>query len=108
MTTPRIDAHLEHIRSQYSRVDVERAEQVVAAGGLLVDTRPSELRRRDGEIPGAVVIDRNVLEWRLDASSPYRHPALGSHDTDWRESNVVLTSMFPNCVQVAPWNPRPA
>ena len=82
MTTSHIDAHLEHIRSQFRRVDVAGAEQAVAAGGLLVDTRPTELRRRDGEIPGALVIDRNVLEWRLDASSPYRHPALRPGDGD--------------------------
>ena len=34
-----------------------------------------ELRERDGHVPGAIVIERNVLEWRLDPSSPDRHPA---------------------------------
>lgn len=38
----------------------------VAQGALVVDTRPAEQRDRDGDLPGAVVIDRNVLEWRLD------------------------------------------
>jgi rhodanese-related sulfurtransferase len=42
------------------------------AGGLVVDIRPVELRRRDGELPGALVVDRNVLEWRLDPTSPHR------------------------------------
>ena len=37
-----------------------------------MDTRPLEQRRRDGAIPGAVVIDRNVLEWRLDPGGAYR------------------------------------
>jgi rhodanese-related sulfurtransferase len=37
-----------------------------------VDIRPEAQRRRDGELPGALVIDRNVLEWRLDPSSPHR------------------------------------
>ncbi len=41
-------------------------------GALIVDIRPVELRERDGELPGAVVIDRNVLEWRLDPTSPTR------------------------------------
>jgi rhodanese-related sulfurtransferase len=41
---------------------------------VLVDTRPVEQRRRDGTIPGALVIDRNVLEWRLDPSSAHRSP----------------------------------
>jgi rhodanese-related sulfurtransferase len=44
----------------------------VAAGALVVDIRPVEQRRRDGDLPGALVIDRNVLEWRLDPTSPYR------------------------------------
>jgi rhodanese-related sulfurtransferase len=42
-----------------------------------VDTRPVEQRLRDGELPGAVVVDRNVLEWRLDPTSPYRLPEAG-------------------------------
>ena len=39
---------------------------------LVVDIRPVGLRERDGELPGAVVIDRNVLEWRLDPTSAHR------------------------------------
>ena len=46
------------------------AEQ--AGGALVVDTRPLDQRTRDGDLPGAVVIDRNVLEWRLDPTSPSR------------------------------------
>jgi rhodanese-related sulfurtransferase len=45
---------------------------VVARGGLVVDIRPVELRERDGLIPGALVVGRNVLEWRLDPTSPWR------------------------------------
>jgi rhodanese-related sulfurtransferase len=41
-------------------------------GGLVIDTRPVDKRERDGELPGALVIDRNVLEWRLDPTSPHR------------------------------------
>ena len=37
-----------------------------------MDIRPVEQREQDGDLPGALVIDRNVLEWRLDPSSPYR------------------------------------
>jgi rhodanese-related sulfurtransferase len=39
-----------------------------------VDIRPVEQRQRDGELPGALVVDRNVLEWRLDPTCPYRLP----------------------------------
>jgi ADP-ribose pyrophosphatase YjhB (NUDIX family)/rhodanese-related sulfurtransferase len=52
----------------------------VADGALLVDIRPVEQRRRDGEVPGAVVIERNVAEWRLDPASEWRHPELTSAD----------------------------
>jgi rhodanese-related sulfurtransferase len=47
-------------------------EEALARGELVVDIRPIAQRRSDGEIPGATVIDRNVLEWRLDPASPDR------------------------------------
>ncbi len=50
----------------------EDLETALTEGALVVDTRPSELRRRDGELAGAVVIERNVLEWRLDPTCPHR------------------------------------
>lgn len=49
---------------------------LLEAGALIVDIRPVEQRRRDGELAGAVVIDRNVLEWRLDPTSPDRLPGM--------------------------------
>ncbi len=56
------------------RVQPHDLEAVQNAGALVVDIRPAEQRQRDGELPGAVVVDRNVLEWRLDPSSPHRLP----------------------------------
>jgi rhodanese-related sulfurtransferase len=53
-----------------------------ARGALIVDTRPVEQRRRDGELPGAVVIDRNVLEWRLDPTSPHHIPEVTGSDVE--------------------------
>ena len=47
-------------------------EAAVAAGALIVDTRPASLRERDGSLTGAVVVERNVLVWRLDSTSPDR------------------------------------
>ncbi len=49
---------------------------------LIVDIRPVGLRARDGEIPDAVVIDRNVLEWRLDPTSPDRIPEATGPDLE--------------------------
>ncbi len=51
-----------------------------ADGALVVDIRPAEQRERDGVLPDAVVIDRNVLEWRLDPSSPDRLPIADDPD----------------------------
>ena len=65
---------LEESRAGVRRVEVAELAQEVRAGALVVDTRPVEQRVRDGLMPGAVVIDRNVLEWRLDPSSPHRIP----------------------------------
>jgi rhodanese-related sulfurtransferase len=67
-----IDDLLAEARRGLARLDPAAAYRAVQAGALLVDTRPVEQRRRDGEIPGAVVVDRNVLEWRLDPTSPHR------------------------------------
>ena len=57
-------------------------EGVWARGGLVVDTRPVSLRDRDGALPGALVVDRNVLEWRLDPTSPHRLPEVRDHDQE--------------------------
>jgi rhodanese-related sulfurtransferase len=61
-------------RAGLQRVHASDLEREMAAGALVVDTRPVDQRDRDGDLPGAVVIDRNVLEWRLDPSSPHRLP----------------------------------
>jgi rhodanese-related sulfurtransferase len=71
-----IDDRLADARHGLSRVDPAQAASAMQQGGLLVDIRPAAQRDRYGEIPGALVIERNVLEWRLDPSSPDRHPAV--------------------------------
>ena len=75
MTEPStIDVLLEKARSGLVRVEPGRLAVEVEQGAIVIDIRPSEQRRRDGELPDAVVIDRNVLEWRLDPTSPNRLP----------------------------------
>jgi rhodanese-related sulfurtransferase len=59
-------------RARMTRVPAEGLASEQAAGSLVVDIRPVDQRDRDGELPGALVIDRNVLEWRLAPSSPNR------------------------------------
>ena len=70
------------MRSRIERVEPGEVMARVAAGALLVDTRPVEQRERDGEVPGAVVVDRNVLEWRLDPASPWRLPEVTGYDLE--------------------------
>ncbi len=69
-----IDEILAEARARLDRVEAKNLAAEQAAGALVVDTRPLEQRHRDGELPGAIVIDRNVLEWRLDPASPSRIP----------------------------------
>jgi rhodanese-related sulfurtransferase len=69
-----IEVLLAQARVRLDRVEPERIADEVAAGAILVDIRPIEQRQRDGELTGAMIIDRNVLEWRLDPTSPDRLP----------------------------------
>jgi len=69
-----VDRLLAEARKDLDRVAAEDLEDEMAAGALVVDIRPVEQRTRDGELPGALVVPRNVLEWRLDPSSPHRLP----------------------------------
>jgi rhodanese-related sulfurtransferase len=71
---------LQRARDRLRRVGPEEVSHVAADGGLIVDIRPDSQRHRDGELPGALVVDRNVLEWRLDPSSPHRLPEVHGCD----------------------------
>jgi len=75
-----INELLDQARRRLIRVTAEQAAAEQAAGALLVDTRTSEQRSRDGQIPGALVIDRTVFEWRLDPTSRSRIPEAKDHD----------------------------
>ena len=60
-----IDQYLADVRAKLNRVAPEDFEAVVDAGAFVVDIRPRDAREREGELSGAVVVERNVLEWRL-------------------------------------------
>jgi rhodanese-related sulfurtransferase len=75
-----IERVLAAARARLERVSPAEAAQLMAEGGLLVDTRPLAQRRQDGHVPGALVIDRNVLEWRLDPASEHRVPEVTGYD----------------------------
>ncbi|MFI9582857.1 rhodanese-like domain-containing protein [Streptomyces sp. NPDC052236] len=75
-----IDELLERIREGLDRVGPKEAFDAAADGALLVDIRYAALRERDGLIPGALVVERNELEWRLDPQGSHRAPEAVSHD----------------------------
>lgn len=76
----RVAGLLRDARRGMDRVRPEDLADEVAAGALVVDIRPVSQRDRDGELPGAVIIDRNVLEWRLDPTCPHRAPGMDDPD----------------------------
>jgi rhodanese-related sulfurtransferase len=75
-----VDQLVEHARRALRRVTPAEAHLAATNGALIVDTRPSELRSRDGVIPGALEIERNVLEWRLDPTSAHRVAEMTSYE----------------------------
>ncbi|WP_327326455.1 rhodanese-like domain-containing protein [Streptomyces sp. NBC_01210] len=75
-----IDELLERVREDLDRVEPKDAFEAAADGALLVDIRYAALRERDGLIPGALVVERNELEWRLDPQGSHRAPEAVSHD----------------------------
>jgi rhodanese-related sulfurtransferase len=72
-----VDDLLGEARGRLQRVDPREAEAAMASGALLVDIRSDRQRARDGVVPGALVVARNVLEWRADPAS------------DWRDSRIA-------------------
>ncbi|CAG6393790.1 rhodanese-like domain-containing protein [Streptomyces cocklensis] len=75
-----LDEHLAALRTTYRRLGPAEAAGAAREGALLVDIRYAALRDRDGTIPGAVIVERNELEWRLDPSGSHRLPQAVSYD----------------------------
>jgi rhodanese-related sulfurtransferase len=70
-------------RARLDRPDPHRAAAMVEEGAVLVDTRPAWQRAQEGDLPGALLIERNHLEWRLDPTSDARIPQALDHDVAW-------------------------
>jgi rhodanese-related sulfurtransferase len=78
---PGIDELLERVRAEYERIGPRAAHEAVRDGdALLVDIRYAALRERDGLVPGALVVERNELEWRLDPRGSHRLPEATGHE----------------------------
>jgi rhodanese-related sulfurtransferase len=87
----RIDQVLDAARGRLRRLTADEVPAALHRGALLVDIRPAAQRAREGEVAaalGALVIERNVLEWRCDPTSDARLPQAISDDVEW----VILCS----------------
>jgi rhodanese-related sulfurtransferase len=84
----RIDGVLDAARDRLQRLEACDVPAALRRGAVLVDIRPQAQRAREGEVPAALVIERNVLEWRCDPTSDARLPEAVGKDVEW----VVLCS----------------
>lgn len=84
----RIDAILDGARARLARLEPDEVPEALSRGALLVDIRPAAQRALEGDVPVALVIERNVLEWRCDPTSAARLPEATGDDVEW----VILCS----------------
>jgi rhodanese-related sulfurtransferase/mannose-6-phosphate isomerase-like protein (cupin superfamily) len=76
-----IDQMLAAARARLRRLSSDEAyDAVTDSGAILVDIRPERQRAIEGSIPGAWIVERNVLEWRFDPASSARLPVATDHD----------------------------
>src|ERR1700761_3126512 len=84
----RIDAILQSARARLTRIEAADVPAALARGALLVDIRPAAQRAAEGDVEAALVIERNVLEWRCDPTSDARIPEAVGDDVEW----IILCS----------------
>ncbi|HEY3507034.1 MAG TPA: rhodanese-like domain-containing protein [Actinocatenispora sp.] len=78
--TATIDRVLDLARRRLDRLTPARAYELVRGGAVLVDIRPAGQRAEEGIVPGALLVERNVLEWRFDPTSAHRLAEATDHD----------------------------
>jgi len=79
-TLTTVEELLAEARTEIDRLTPAEAREAAQQDDLLIDIRPLEQRQRDGLVPGATIVERNVLEWRLDPEGDHRNPALARLD----------------------------
>lgn len=84
----RIDKVLDAARARLDRISAQDVPAALDRGAVLVDIRPQAQRDREGDVPAALVIERNVLEWRCDPTSDARVAEAVDDNVEW----VVLCS----------------
>jgi hypothetical protein len=73
-----VDELVELARRRFRRLTATRAAQATARGALIIDIRCARQQQRDGMVPGAIAIERNVLEWRVDPTESVARPSCGT------------------------------
>ena len=82
----RIDEILDQARAKLTRLPADEVPAALARGAVLVDIRPAAQRAAEGEVSApleALIIERNVLEWRLDPTSDARISQAVGDDIEW-------------------------
>lgn len=82
MSPTTVEQLLAEARSRIRRLSPEGTAEAMSRGALVIDIRPAAQRRWEGEVPGAIVVERNVLEWRLDPASLHRLAGVTGHDQE--------------------------
>jgi rhodanese-related sulfurtransferase len=75
-----VDQMLAQARSGLRRLTPAQAHEALAGGALLVDIRPGWQRAEEGGVPGALVVERNHLEWRFDPACDSRLPVVAGYE----------------------------
>jgi rhodanese-related sulfurtransferase/predicted metal-dependent enzyme (double-stranded beta helix superfamily) len=75
-----IDEVLTAARARLQRLSPHEAYKAIKSGAIFVDIRPERQRAAEGKLPGALIVERNVLEWRFDPTSDARLPVAVDHD----------------------------
>jgi rhodanese-related sulfurtransferase len=78
--SPSADDLVADARRHIDRTRPDELDDVAESGGLIVDIRPVGQRSIEGELPGALIVERNVLEWRLDPNGLHRLPDVTGFD----------------------------
>jgi rhodanese-related sulfurtransferase len=77
-----IDELLTEARGRIRRLTPDQAHQAQTGGAIIVDTRDSTDRLAEGSIPGAIVVTRNTLEWRVDPTAELPDPVLSDYERE--------------------------
>jgi rhodanese-related sulfurtransferase len=95
------DDLLAHARRRIGRVQPPQLRASQASGELVVDIRSEAARCAEGVLDGAVIVERNVLEWRLDPLGRHRIPEVRDHSqwivvmcSEGYASSLAAVSLF--------------